>query len=305
MTSLHLKAPAKVNLALYVLGRRADGYHELWTLMETVSLADELTLRRAPEGEVTLTVSGLPAPAGEENLVLRSASLLRERLGVRAGAEMHLRKAIPAGAGLGGGSSDAAAALVGLNRLWGLRLPEEDLLALGAEIGSDVPFFVAAQCAGGGCAAVCRGRGERVEVIETSGLRWYVLVLPGEGTSTAAVYRALKASSDLTRVPEDAKKIKEALKRGDVSGLRCLCHNDLQGAALALSGACRRAYEEMRAAGLPRVTVSGSGSALYCICESRREAEDYRKKLQEGGRRLGFEVVTAWGGEPTRRAQVR
>ena len=293
---MHLKAPAKVNLALYVLGRRADGYHELWTLMETISLADEVTFEAAPGGEVSLRVSGRPAPTGEENLVLRSARLLRGRFGVGVGAEIDLKKAIPAGAGLGGGSSDAAATLVGLNRLWGLGLSQEELLSLGSEIGSDVPFFLWAQWAGGRCAAICRGRGEKVEVVHAPGLRWYLLVLPREGTSTAAVYRALKSSSDLTKVPANAKKMKESWQRGDTEGVRRCCHNDLEEAALALSPACSRAYEEMRSAGLPQVTVSGSGSALYCICESRREAEDYGARLREGGRRLGFEVVVVQAG---------
>ncbi|MCK4298464.1 MAG: 4-(cytidine 5'-diphospho)-2-C-methyl-D-erythritol kinase, partial [Planctomycetes bacterium] len=153
MSNVCVKAPAKVNLGLWVLGRRADGYHELWTLMETISLADELTLTARQSGHIRLTVSGRPAPTGEGNLVVRAARLLKERCRGEAGVEVRLHKVIPAGAGLGGGSSDAAAALVRLSRLWHLKLSERDLLALGAEVGSDVPFFVATQLAGGSGAA--------------------------------------------------------------------------------------------------------------------------------------------------------
>jgi len=300
MTPLHLRAPAKVNLVLYVLGRRADGYHELWTLMETISLADELTLTARQSGDINLIVSGRRAPRGDDNLVVQAARLLKERCGAREGAEIHLHKVIPVGAGLGGGSSDAAATLVGLSRLWDLGLSDHDLLRLGAEIGSDVPFFVAAQLAGGHLTAVCRGRGEQVEPVEAAGERWYVLVLPGEGLSTAEVYASLGAASDLTNAPADAKKIKEALRRGDIDGLRRWCHNDLQEAALTLSPGCLRACEAMRSAGLPQAMVSGSGSALYCICRGEEEAEDYAAGLRKQQERLGLEVVVVSSGPATR-----
>lgn len=300
MMQAEMKAPAKVNLGLWVLGRRADGYHELWTLMETISLADELTLTATQSGDINLTVSGLRAPRGEGNLVVRAARLLKERCGGEAGADVHLRKVIPMGAGLGGGSSDAAAALVGLNGLWELGLSETDLLALGAEVGSDVPFFAATQLAGGHGAAVCSGRGEQVELLEATGERWYVLALPREGVSTASVYAALGASSDLTTALEDVKKLKERLRGGHIDVLRRWCHNDLQGTALRVSPACRRAYEAMRAEGLPQAMVSGSGSALFCICESEEEAQEYATRLRQRHRVVGFDVVVARKGPGAR-----
>jgi len=290
---LKLTAPAKVNLALYVLGRRPDGYHKLWTLMETISLADEVTLSGATDDAVRLTATGRPVPTGEENLIVRTARLLRERAGVSKGVDIHLDKVIPIGAGLGGGSSDAAATLVGLGRLWNLGLTENALMTLGAEVGSDVPFFVVMQLRGGSGAAVCRGRGEQVEVVEAPSPHWYLLLLPKEGVSTAAAYAALRAPTRLTTVPEKAKKTQEAYERGDVDELRQRCHNDLERVALSLSAGCRRAFERMVAAGLPQAAVSGSGSALFCLCGSREEAEGYAGVLAQHQETDGFEVVAS------------
>lgn len=165
-------APAKVNWTLEVLGRRDDGYHEVRTILQTVDLADRVTVRPAPE--VTLRVAG-PAPVDAppaENLAYRAVMLLRSRSGVRAGAEIELWKRVPAAAGLGGGSSDAAATLRALAALWGLDLSPEHLAALAAELGSDVPFF----CYGG--TALATGRGDRVQPLPDVPSRWLVLVLP-------------------------------------------------------------------------------------------------------------------------------
>jgi 4-diphosphocytidyl-2-C-methyl-D-erythritol kinase len=293
---LAVTAPAKVNLALSVLGRRPDGYHELWTLMETISLADQVALSSAAGGTVSLRVTGRPVPTGEENLVVRAANLLRKRAAVTGAVDVHLDKVIPIGAGLGGGSSDAAATLVGLSELWNLELAEDELMALGAEVGSDVPFFVAMQLRGGGGAAVCTGRGEQVEFVKGAGVHWYILVVPREGVSTTAAYRALELPIDLTAVPEDAKKTREAFERGDVEGLRKCSRNDLQRVALSLSAGCGKVFGRMVSAGLPQAMVSGSGSALFCLCGSRAEAEGYANRLAQYQESEGFEVLVATGG---------
>ena len=158
-----LSAPAKVNLTFEALGRRADGYHEVRTVLHAVSLADEIAF--APADDLSLAVeppeagafsSAASAPTGDDNLVLRAARLLRREAGVKTGAAIRLRKRIPVAAGLGGGSSDAAAALRGLRRLWGLDLDADALRELAAQLGSDVPFFVT------GGAALAEGRGERL-----------------------------------------------------------------------------------------------------------------------------------------------
>jgi len=300
---VRIKTPAKVNLALYVLGRRGDGYHEVWTLMQTISspesndLVDELTFSRTDDGQVELTVSGRAVPRGGENLVVRVAELLRDRQEVEAGVRIQLSKAIPVGAGLGGGSSDAAATLVGLNEFWGLGLSREELLTLAADLGSDVPFFVV------GGTAVCRGRGELVEPLRVVGTLWYVVAAPEEGVSTASAYGRLRASSSLTEVPEDAKKTKEAVRLGEVKEIQRRCHNDLERAALELSPECVGMREAMLSAGLPQAAVSGSGSALFCVCGSREEAAQYAGRLREQQEELRGDIFVAHGvGKGSRRS---
>ena len=287
MPRARLRALAKVNLALYVLGRRGDGYHEIWTLMQTISLADELSFASAKDGRVELVVSGRAVPTGVDNLVVRAAELLRDRYSVPAGVRIHLKKVIPVGAGLGGGSSDAAATLVGLNEFWGLGLAQEELLDLAAEIGSDVPFFIV------GGAAVCRGRGEVVEPLEVKETLWYVVVAPRQGIPTVSAYTQLRASSSLTNAPLDAKKIKESVSLGVAEEVRRWCRNDLEAVALQLSSDCARARDAMLSAGLPQARVSGSGSALFCVCGTGEEAKQYTERLREQQKGLRADIFVA------------
>ncbi len=185
-------ATAKVNLFFEVLGKRDDGFHEIETLMVPISLCDSLSFCPDPSGRISLecqwadpsaaaALGALPAEA--DNLATKAARLLRERAGIEAGAALRLVKRIPAAAGLGGGSSDAAAALVAGNIGWDLNWPLERLMPLAAELGSDVPFFL------GRGAAICRGRGEIVVPVEPLGNLYGVVVRPPAGLSTAEVYR--------------------------------------------------------------------------------------------------------------------
>ena len=179
---LCLRAPAKINLYLRVLGKRPDGYHELETVFERVDLADELAFEASRE--LALTCDDPSLPCGEDNLVLRAARLLQQATGCGAGARIHLTKRIPIAAGLGGGSSDAAAAMVGLNQLWNLWLESSHLMELGASLGSDVPFFLAPTAF-----AVGRGRGEQCEPLPPEPPLVHVLVVPPERLSTREVYK--------------------------------------------------------------------------------------------------------------------
>jgi 4-diphosphocytidyl-2-C-methyl-D-erythritol kinase len=176
-----------VNLTLEVLGRRGDGYHEIASLAHTIGLADELRLE--PAQKLLTIVGGLDLPA-QDNLVVRAAQLLAAETGIASGARIELRKRIPGAAGLGGGSSDAAATLSGLNRLWGKRSAPALLARLAAQLGSDVPFFLR------GGAAVMRGRGESLEVLPPSPPTWLVIVAPSHNVprKTATLYQALTKS---------------------------------------------------------------------------------------------------------------
>ncbi len=180
-------APAKLNLFLRVLGRRSDGYHELQTVFQLLDWGDTVWLRLRSDGRLNL-VAGAPGVPAEQDLALRAARVLAERSGCRRGADIRIEKRIPAGAGLGGGSSDAASVLVGLDRLWGTGLGEDVLAALGLDLGADVPVFVR------GRSAWAEGRGERLRPIELPN-RWFVLALPDAHVSTAALFQA----PDLTR----------------------------------------------------------------------------------------------------------
>ena len=197
------RAPAKINLALEILGRRPDGFHEIASVIQAVGLYDELRVAPAETLRFTCDRSAL---ASADNLVVRAARALQNATGCRRGTELRLYKGIPVAAGLGGGSSDAAAALVLLNRHWHLGLTLGELSRIGATLGSDIPFFLT------GPTAVVSGRGERVELLPPPPLGWVVLVRPRQPLSTAVVYGALRPEQ-LQRRPPDAPT-----RRGPAAG---------------------------------------------------------------------------------------
>jgi 4-diphosphocytidyl-2-C-methyl-D-erythritol kinase len=262
-------APAKVNLFLEIHARRPDGYHEIATLMLAVNLFD--TLEMAPADGLSLVCDLPDLSTGPDNLVLRAAGLLRDRTGYAGGASIRLSKCIPLAAGLAGGSSDAAATLSGLNRLWRLRLPAETLRALAAELGSDVAFFFDTP------AAWCTGRGEVVTPAPVGRPLHIVLVCPPFGLSTADVYRAVTVPAS----PRSGDAVREALAAGDAVALGTALHNRLQPAAESLRpevGEWQRRLEESGAAGC---RMSGSGSSLFAVCRDRREALAAARRLRE------------------------
>ena len=185
---LVLPACAKLNLFLHVVGRREDGYHLLQTVFQLIDLADEIELEAVPDGEIELAPDS-DAPGGEDDLTLRAARLLREATGATTGARIGLHKRIPAGGGLGGGSSDAATVLLGLDRLWGTRLGLDALSDLGARLGADVPVFVR------GRTAWAEGVGERLTTLETAPAT-YLIVVPDAHVETARIFRDARLTRD-------------------------------------------------------------------------------------------------------------
>ena len=237
---MRLVAHAKINLTLEVLGMRPDGYHDLRSVVTTIPLHDDVELWDAPVDEVTVEMEGdgmeAPRVPCEANLAVRAARALAAAAGVSHGVRIRIVKRIPVGAGLGGGSADAAAVLNGLNEMWGLNLPRERLYAIGAEVGSDVPALVL------GGTVLMEGRGERV----AGGPRLsrpfderFVLRVPPINVSTARVYAEFRA--------EDCGK----------------CRNDLQPAACRLYPEIAETIAEMEAEGLEDVQMTGSGSAVF------------------------------------------
>jgi len=289
------RTPAKLNLYLDVFGRRGDGFHELETLMVAVRLWDALSMRPTPAagdhpGDILLNVrSSLPtrspplgrdvAPTGKDNLVVRALELLRQRSGCALGARVELVKRIPAAAGFGGGSSDAAAALRLGNRVWRLRWSRERLAELAAEIGSDVPFFLA------GGAAVCRGRGECVERLPGFVPLHFVIVKPLDGLSTAEVYHAYDALADsgtrLAAQPMEA--IVTALRRGRLADLGRYMRNQLQVAAAQLSPWIDRARAVFDELDCLAHQLSGSGAAYFGLCRHGRHARRLASVLKSRG----------------------
>ena len=264
-------APAKLNLFLEVLGRRADGYHDIESLMVTVDLCDTLTFEEAPAGRIEFACDDPRLPTGSENLVVQAAERLQAATGSHLGARITLGKVIPAQAGLAGGSSDAAATLEGLNRLWGLDLPFSRLDALAANLGSDVTFFRH------GPLAVCRGRGERVEPQALPTALHFVLVCPTVGVSTVAVYRQVVPPDR----PRSIEPITEALARGDVAALGRQFFNRLQPVAESLVPSLAAVRDALTNLGpsLDGHLMSGSGSSYFGLARDRDAAEDAASRL--------------------------
>jgi 4-diphosphocytidyl-2-C-methyl-D-erythritol kinase len=268
-------APAKLNLFLEILGRRPDGYHELESLMVAVDLHDTLQFAVDPSGAIRLSCDDPTLPTGRENLVVKAAERLKAESGCPLGATIALTKAIPAQAGLAGGSSDAAATLVALDRLWDLRLPPDRLDALAGEIGSDVAFFRHAP------AAVCRGRGERVESLSMARMLHFVLVCPPIGLSTADVYRSLTPPER----PRPIGPVVEALVAGRPDALGRSLFNRLQPVAERLQPALVRVRDALASLGpsLDGHLMSGSGSAYFGLCRDRSAADDAARRLETLG----------------------
>lgn len=283
--SITVTAPAKINLFLEVLGKRPDGYHELETVMQEIDLADTLTLETTGGG-MELTCSEPGVPCDESNLVWKAVRLFQEETGVRGGVKAHLVKRIPVAAGLGGGSSDAAAALKGLNILHAKGLSDATLMGMAAQIGSDVPFFIK------GGTALCRGRGEAVTPLAVRHRFWYVLLYPDIKVSTAEVYNNLRI--DLTTEKKDANLTYKALLSDSGKRLSLSLFNRLEEVALRLYPELQGFKDLLESNLSDGVMISGSGSAIFGHCENKDKGEKVRGKLQEQGVEKTFVVSNLW-----------
>ena len=276
-----LPAFAKINLGLRVLGRRADGYHEIRTVFQTVTLHDTLSFEPAPGGRLELACTDPTIPTDESNLVLRAASLLRERRGVSRGARARLEKSIPAGGGLGGGSSDAAAALLALNYLWNLAADARELSELGARLGADVPFFLT------GGTALGTGTGTDIKPLEDAPKRRLVVVTPSVRVSTAEAYKALSAPA-LTKA-DGVDNLSVSRTEADFPDSLCdVMSNDFEAVVVRLHPEVGRARDALLGAGAVQASLSGSGSSVYGVFENELEAG--RAARQLGGAEASWRV---------------
>lgn len=283
--SIVVHTPAKLNLFLEILAQRADGFHELETLMVSVDIYDTLSFTEEESAEIRLrcfnagtrqaAVSPADAlPAGRENIVVQAAELLRNSAGIERGVRIGLTKRIPSAAGLAGGSSNAAATLIALNRLWKLELSAGELFQLAAQLGSDVGFFLAATPA-----AICRGRGEEVEPLEMPFSLHFVIAKPASGLSTAVVYRHCRPAV----VPRHVNDLADALKRGRFGRAANQLHNALQPPAFDLNDDVKRLADAFSELSVLGHQMSGSGTAYFGMCNNRRQALRAAAELRNRG----------------------
>ncbi|MBN2290788.1 MAG: 4-(cytidine 5'-diphospho)-2-C-methyl-D-erythritol kinase [Pirellulales bacterium] len=301
-----IQTPAKLNLFFEVLRKRADGFHEIETLMVPIGLYDSVFFKEdsseliqfncnrvenssacessLADGQVSTTSAMRneeeSVPDGRTNLVYRAVELLRRRAQVRSGARLRLVKRIPTAAGLGGGSSDAAAALIAANKGWKLNWSTAELAELAAELGSDVPFFLHDG------PAVCRGRGERIEPIDGLGALCFVVVRPPVGLSTADVYRACTP----VRQPRELTPILDALRRGDLAVAGRLLFNRLQPTAAKLCHWICKLESEFQSQDCFGHIMSGSGTCYFGLCQHMRHARRVAGRLQARGMGVAYAV---------------
>ena len=271
-------APAKVNLTLRVAGTRPDGYHDLESVVAAVGLFD--SLRFEPADDLQFSCDDSAVPSGDDNLVLKAARLLQEFCGVSRGARINLRKRIPAGRGFGGGSSDAAACLAGLNALWQCGRTVAELAGLGVRLGSDVPLFF------GPPVVVMRGRGERVEPVSARP-KWHAaLVWPAFGNPTADVYAAYDRQPPSADGRPGATDILKCMG-GPAHEAAPFLVNDLEPAARSLRSGGLSVRTLLERAGATAIGMTGSGSAYFALTDTEIEA----RRLVDAARAGGAEAV--------------
>jgi 4-diphosphocytidyl-2-C-methyl-D-erythritol kinase len=256
-----VKAPAKLNIRLKVIGRRPDGYHELVSIMVPVALFDYLELKKLTQKGITLTCEGIPTPCDKENLVYRAAKAFFASTGISGGVAITLTKNIPVAAGLGGGSSDAAGTLKCLNKMWSNPLGSQDLRGLALALGADVPFFIASR------PSIARGIGEVLEPIEKWPGFWYVIVTPPIEVSTSWVYANLKLK--LTIGEYDF--ILNCLKKEPIQIGHTL-ENDLESVTAIHFPVINSIKKLLLATGAVGALMSGSGPSVFGVFESRDKA---------------------------------
>lgn len=279
MTKVLLRAFAKVNYALEVRGVREDGYHEISTIMQSISLADEVEIERAKSGfELAVEPENTEIGPPEENTVYKAWTRFSELTGDRLPVRIRLRKEIPMGAGLGGGSADAAAVLVGLNELFGLRLNDAELRKVGLRVGADVPF-----CIGGGT-ALGEGIGEDLSLLPAPPPHHLVVAKPVAGADTGRIYRAYDERPKRDN-PSVAPTIK-ALRAGDLGMLARAAGNDLAPVTEDFVPEVRALKRQLLRAGSIGVAMSGTGTAVYGIFASEESA-----RAVEGALRSPFVAV--------------
>lgn len=281
---LVLNAPAKINLSLDVLGSRADGYHLVEMVMQTIDLSDRVILHKTDDGIISVDCAHPFVPSGPENLVWKAAELLKRQYGVSGfGASIVIEKLVPVAAGLAGGSSDAAAALRGLNQIWNINLADTELAELGSTLGADIPF-----CLKGGT-ALARGIGEELTGLPLPPKLWVLLFKPNVGVSTAEIYKNYDES--IVQRRPDTKKLLAALQSGDLQGLADSMANVLESVTFARLPMLRRLKQKALEFGALAAQMSGSGPTIFALTPDYRKAVSIYNGLKH---QVEFSCITTF-----------
>ncbi len=278
MKSLTVLSPAKVNLSLHVTGRYPNGYHELLTVFHRISLLDKIRLTRTKTG-VSLRTNWPGLPTDERNLITKAYRMIQERFPDLGGVHVDLHKKIPVGAGLGGGSSNAAFFLLAMNRLYKLGLSRRQLVLLGKRLGADVPFFLYDTNR-----AIGEGRGDKIQPRPLKRSWNFVLVIDSKGLSTKEVfekYRLEPPSDSLTKPKRTARMLCTFLDRGNPSALIPLLHNDLEKPAFSLRQEIRKKIQKLHKAGFSCVRMSGSGPTIFILLPMSDSLESAVRRVKK------------------------
>ncbi len=278
MKTLTLRSPAKLNLHLRILGKRSDGYHDLLTIFHRISLADTIRIRKTSRAfRLTTDLKGLET--GEGNLITKAFRALQKEFPGIGGVSVHLTKRIPLGGGLGGGSSNAAFFLLGMKKLFGLRISRQKLLAIGKKLGADVPFFLSELPQ-----VTASGIGEKMKKLPCRGRLWFLLLVSDQGLNTKKVYRELRWRGkplSLTKEGRIVRILRFLLEKKKMREAAALIRNDLESSAFGLKPAIPRAIAVLKDLGAPLVRMTGSGPTVFAVCSSRREVNDLARKLKQ------------------------
>ena len=272
---MKLRALAKINLGLDVTGKREDGYHEVRMVMQTIQMYDQLEIKESKELGIRLTTNLPFLPCNDGNLVYKAAKILMDEFDIRQGVDMNLTKFIPVAAGMAGGSSDAAAALVGINRMFQLGLTKRQLMERGVQIGADVPYCVLRGT------ALAEGIGEKLTVLPPMPDCWILIGKPGISVSTKYVYTTLDLNTDT--VHPDIDGMKKALEDGNLYGITERMGNVLQDVTIPAYPEVERIKEQMKTLGAVNAMMSGSGPTVFGIFDNEEKAQETCQKLRESG----------------------
>jgi 4-diphosphocytidyl-2-C-methyl-D-erythritol kinase len=257
-TSLQLPSFAKINWLLRILGKRSDAYHEIVTVLQTISLCDDLAFALSEDGQITLSCDDPGIPTGDTNLIVRAAALMQQRLSSTQGCEIRLTKRIPAKAGLGGASSNAATTLMALNALWNMKLGSDDLTRLASELGADVPFFLW----GGRCLGT--GTGTTISALPDGPKEHLIVVTPNASVATANAYASLNAGSLTTS--ESASILSSSLAElNSADSRQWPLHNDFEGVIFEIEPEIKRGKDALLEAGARGALLAGSGSSVFGV----------------------------------------